>query len=120
MNEFTALGTVIAITLILSTATVAAIYAPLHRLLEAVCPVGFTAVFWTRAAVIVIYLLPLFVVLVFGLPNLQRLEYVSAGEVTRRAFAATSFALVTIVIATGLRLSSLRPPSAYDLPPPVR
>ena len=61
----------------------------MRRLLEAVCPVGFTAVFWTRAAVIIIYLLPLWVVLVFGLPNLQRLEYVSAGEVTRRAFAAS-------------------------------
>jgi hypothetical protein len=120
MNEFTALATVIAIALIMSTATVAAIHAPLRRLLEVVCPVGFTAVFWTRTAVIIIYLLPLWVVLTFGLPNLQHLEFVSAGEVTRRAFAATSFALVTIVIATGLRLSALRPPSTYDLPPPVR
>ena len=120
MNEMIALGTAIAISLTLSSATVFAIHTPLRRLLEAVCPAGFTSVFWMRAAVIVIYLLPLFVVLVFGVPNLQRVEYVTPGEVTRRAFAATSFALVLIVVAIGLRLSSLRPPSTYDYPPPVR
>jgi hypothetical protein len=120
MNEFGALLTVVTIALLLSTATVIAIHAPLRQLLEVVCPLGSTAEFWTRAAVTVLYLLPLWVVLVFGLPDLSRLEYVSAGEVMRRALAAASFALVTIVIATGLRLSSLRPPSSYDYPPPVR
>ena len=103
--------------LVLSSGTVFAIYHPLRQLLEAVCPLGFTAEFWTRAAVTVIYLLPLWVVLVFGLPNLQRLDYVTAGEIARRALAAASFALVGIVIATGLRLSSLAPPSSYDAPP---
>jgi hypothetical protein len=120
MNEFTALVTVIAIALILSTVTVVAIHAPLQRLLEAICPLGSTAVFWTRAAVILIYLMPLWVAVAFGLPQMQQLAYLSAGEVIRRAFSATSFALVVIVVATGLRLSSLRPPSNYDLPPPVR
>ena len=114
MSEVTALVIVVTITLLLSTATVAAIYLPLRRLLEALCPLGSTAEFWTRAAVTVLYLLPLWVALVFGLPDLARLEFVSIGEVMRRALAASSFALVTIVIATGLRLSSLRPPSNYD------
>lgn len=120
MNAYTALFTVIAISVLLSSGTVFAIYQPLRRLLEAVCPLGFTAEFWTRAAVTVIYLLPLWVVLVFGLPDLQRLEYLAAGEIARRALAAVSFSLVAIVIATGLRLSSLRAPTAYDYPPPVR
>ena len=71
---------------------------------------GFTAEFWTRAAVMVIYLLPLWVVLVWGMPNSQQLGLVSAGELARRALAATSFALVGIVIATGMRLSRLRAP----------
>ena len=58
-----------------------AIYQPLHKLLEAICPLGFTAEFWTRAAVTVIYLLPLWVVLVFGLPDLRaRSNYVPAGR----------------------------------------
>jgi len=113
MNATSVLITVIAISVILSSVTVFAIYQPLHRLLEAVCPLGFTAEFWTRAAVTVLYLLPLWVVLVFGLPDLDRLDYISAGEIARRALASASFALVGIVIATGLRLSSLRP-SNYD------
>ena len=120
MSELSALTTVIVISLALSSATVSAIYRPLRQLLEAVCPLGFTAEFWTRAAVTVIYLLPLWVVLVWGMPGTQQLELVSGGEIARRALAATSFALVCIVIATGLRLSSLRAPSGYSLPPPVR
>jgi hypothetical protein len=109
MNETYALTTVIVISIALSSGTVFAIYQPLHKLLEAVCPLGFTAEFWTRAAVTVIYLLPLWVVLVFGIPDLNRLDYISAGEIARRALASASFALVGIVICTGLRLSSLRP-----------
>ena len=110
MSEFTALVIVVTIALLLSTATVVTILAPLRRLLEAVCPLGSTAEFWTRAAVTVLYLMPLWVVLVFGLPDLGRVQLLSAGEITRRALAASSFALVLIVIATGLRLSSLRLP----------
>lgn len=120
MNEVTALTIVVTIALLLSTATTVAIYVPLRRLLEAICPLGFTAEFWTRAAVTVLYLMPLWVTLVFGLPDLARLDYVPAGEIMRRALAASSFALVVIVIATGLRLSSLRPQSSNDYPPPVR
>ena len=120
MNESFALITVIVISVVLSSGTVFAIYQPLRKLLEAVCPLGFTAEFWTRAAVTVIYLLPLWVVLVFGLPDLKQVDYFSGGEIARRALAAASFALVGIVVATGFRLSSLRAPSNYDYPPPVR
>jgi len=85
-----------------------------------VCPLGITAVFWTRAAVTVIYLLPLWVVLIFGLPDFTEVDLPTGGEVARRALAAASFALVAIVIATGFRLAGLRAPSSYDYPPPVR
>ena len=120
MNAFGALVIGVAISVALSAATVLAIQQPLHRLLEAVCPLPTTAAFWTRAAITVLYLLPLWVVLVFGLPGGERIEPPSASEVARRALACGSFALVSIVVATGLRLSNLRPPSTYDYPPPVR
>lgn len=116
MNESFALTTVVVISIALSSGTVFAIYQPLRRLLEAVCPLGFTAEFWTRAAVTVIYLLPLWVVLVFGLPDLKLVDSLSAGEIARRALAAASFALVGIVVATGFRLSTLSAPSNYDRP----
>jgi hypothetical protein len=114
MNEYTALACAIAISLALSTATVSVICRPLRALLAALCPLESTAVFWTRAAITLLYLMPLWVVLVFGLPDLTRIELMGPGEVARRALAAASFALVAIVIATGLRLSSVRPPVRYD------
>jgi len=113
MSEFFPLITALAITLALSSATVFAICQPLRKLLEAICPVGVTVDFWTRAAVTVIYLLPLWVVLVFGLPDLQRVDYVSPGEIARRSLAAASFALVAIVVATGFRLAGLGVPTNY-------
>ena len=51
MNEFTALVTVIAISLVPQQRHGVRDLPPLRRLLEAVCPLGFTAEFWTRAAV---------------------------------------------------------------------
>ena len=116
MSDFFPLITAMIISVALSSGTVFAIYQPLHRLLEAICPLGYTAAFWTRAAVTVIYLLPLWVVLVFGLPDFGRVDYVSGGEIARRALAAASFALVGIVVATGWRLSGVRAPSNYDAP----
>lgn len=56
----------------------------------------------------VCYLFPLWVVLVFGLPNLMYIAEYSAGEIARRGLAATSFGLVAIVIATGLRLNAVK------------
>jgi len=123
MSEFFPLITAMVISIILSSGTVIAIYQPLHKLLEAICPLGFTAEFWTRAAVTVIYLLPLWVVLVFGLPDFERVTYVSPGEIARRALAAASFALVGIVVATGFRLASLPARTNYssaDFDRPVR
>jgi len=121
MNQLPALFTAIAISVALSSATVFAIYCPLLRLLEAICPLQHTAKFWTRAAVTVLFLLPLWVVLVFGVPDFQPLEAYPASDIARRALAASSFALVAIVIATGLRLSAVRPPHKLDYqPPPVR
>jgi len=114
MSDFFPLITALAITLTLSSATVFALHHPLHKLLEAVCPLGFTADFWTRAAVTVIYLLPLWVVLVFGMPDLERANYIVPGEIARRALAAASFALVGIVLATGFRLASLSVTSNYN------
>jgi len=116
MSDFFPILLALVISLALSTGTVFALHRPLHKMLEAICPVGITAEFWTRAAVTVIYLLPLWVVLVFGLPDMERANYVHPGEIARRSLAAASFALVGIVIAAGFRLSGLRSPSNYETP----
>jgi hypothetical protein len=105
MSDFFPLLIALIISIALSTSTVFALHRPLRKLLEAACSLGTTVDFWTRAAVTVIYLLPLWVVLVFGMPDLERANYVHPGEIARRSLASASFALVAIIVATGLRLS---------------
>jgi hypothetical protein len=117
MPDFFALLLATSISLLLSTATVFAIQAPLRALLAAICPLGFTAEFWTRAAITLLYLMPLWVVLVFGMPNLDSDHWITASEIARRALASSSFALFAIVIATGLRLAAIRPAGDFG---PVR
>jgi quinol-cytochrome oxidoreductase complex cytochrome b subunit len=109
MTPLTILVTGIAVALAASTLTVIAIREPLHRQLDALCATGASATYWTRTAVTVLYLLPLFVVLVFGLPDLTRVD-VTAAEVARRTIAAAAFALASIVSVMGLRIAGQRPP----------
>jgi len=119
MTPLEALLTAIAITLAASTMTAVAIYRPMRRQLLASCVVETTAAFWMRAAIAVIYLLPLFMVVAFGVPVLGAQEFTGA-EIVRRTIAACAFTLVTIVVALGFRLASLEPASAHDYPRPVR
>ena len=114
MIELAVVATAITISLLLSSGTVFAIHQPLRKLLEVICPTGVTAQFWARSAVAVIYLLPLWVVLVFGLPDLTRTDYFTPGEIARRALAAASFAIVAIVVGMGFKLASLRAPLTRD------
>jgi hypothetical protein len=109
MTAFTTLSIGIGVAFVASTLTVFAIHEPLRRQLEALCANGTSALYWTRTAVAVLYLLPLFVVLVFGVPDLTRLDATPA-EVARRTIAAAAFALATIVTAMGLRIAGQRPP----------
>ncbi len=112
MTPLSTLGLAIGIALIASTLAVIAIREPLRRQLDTLCANGTAATFWTRIAVTVLYLLPLFVVLVFAVPDVSRLDLTFA-EIARRAIASAAFALVAIVIGMGLRLARVRP-----APPP--
>jgi hypothetical protein len=115
MSPFTALASALGIAVAASTITTAAIHGPLRRQLAASCPVDSTASYWMRSAVTLIYLLPMFVVLVFGLPDL-RFNDLGLAEIARRALASAAFALAAIVSGMGLRLASLRPASKFDYP----
>jgi hypothetical protein len=115
MTPVSTLAIAVGIALLASTLTVFAILEPLRRQLDASCPSGTSASFWTRTAVMALYLLPLFVVLVFGLPDLSRVDMTPA-ETVRRTIAAAAFALAAIVIGLALRLASRR----QALPSPPR
>jgi hypothetical protein len=114
-----ALLTAVGIVLAASTLIVLALYRPLRQQLATHCHVDTTAAFWMRSMVALLYLLPLFAVLVFGLPKLTYEEYTTA-EVLRRALATAVSTLALFVIAIGLRLSISELPSKFDSPPHVR
>jgi hypothetical protein len=117
MSGLSVLFTAIGIVLLLSTLTIVAIHGPLRRQVAASCPEETTVDFWMRAAVTLLYLLPLFVVLGIGLPRLTQLEF-TAAEAVRRVLTTTTFTLAAIVIGIALRLSLRDRPSKFDYPPP--
>jgi ABC-type sulfate transport system permease subunit len=120
MSGMTFLLTAIGIVLAFSTVTIVAIHGPLRRQLRALCPVDTTAAFWMRSAVALIYLVPMSVVLGFGLPELTRLEF-TAAEALRRTITTTTFTLALIVTGIALRLAMVGRPSKFDdYPRPVR
>ena len=119
MTGLMALTTAVGIALVASTLTVAALHQPLRRQLATLCPVDATAAYWMRSMVALIYFLPLFAVLAFGLPKLTYDEY-TAAEVIRRVLATTVSTLALFIIGLGLRLSMVSPPGKFDYPPPVR
>ena len=115
MSPFVALSMALGIALTASTLTVLAIHAPLRRQLAVLCPVDTTATYWMRSATTLLYLLPLFVVLAFGLPDLRLID-LGVAEIARRAIAAAAFALAAIVTGIGFRLATLRPAGKLDYP----
>ena len=115
MTPFSTLVTAVGIALLASSLTVFAILGPLRQQLDASCPSGTTASYWTRTAVMALYLLPLFVVLVFGVPDLSDAHFTPA-EIARRTIAAAAFSLAVIVIGMALRLAGKQ----TALPPPPR
>lgn len=116
MTPLMTLLAAVGIVLVASTLTVFAIYHPLRRQLATLCPVDATAEFWMRSVVALIYLLPIFVVLTFGLPRLTA-DAFTVAEVVRRTVAATAFTLAAVVSGIALRLASLRPGHRLDYPP---
>jgi hypothetical protein len=116
MSGLATLLTAVTIVLVTSTGTALAIHGPLRRQLAALCPVDTTAAFWTRSTVALLYLLPLFLVMWIGLPRLTHEEFTTA-EVVRRTLATSAATLTLIVVAIGLRLSFVSPPTKFDYPP---
>ena len=109
MTPFSTLVTASGVALVASSLTVVTIREPLRRQLELMCTTRASVTYWTRTAVTVLYLLPLFVVLVFGLQDLTRADLTPA-EVARRTIAAAAFSLTAIVSGMALRLANQRPP----------
>jgi hypothetical protein len=81
---------------------------PTRSVLRSFCPADDTVAFWTRFIVLMFFLGPLIVTLIFGVPNSAFSSNLSAADLVTRVTSATLLGLFLTLGGMGLRLGTLR------------
>lgn len=110
MSALQAMAIAIAVSVCVSTVLVAGLMAPLRAVLRRVCPGPEGENFWARFTVLMLYLSPLLVALVFGVPYSNVLETLDGGQLAQRVLSSTLFGAFAALAVIGLRMASLRTP----------
>jgi hypothetical protein len=76
--------------------------------LRRACPGPEGETVWMRFTVLMLYLCPLLIALVFGLPYTDALVKFDAGQIAQKVLSAALFGVVAALAGIGLRLSTLR------------
>jgi hypothetical protein len=108
MSSLQAISIAVAISLTVSTILVIAVMHPLRALLRRACPGPEGENFWTRFTVLMLYLSPLLVALVFGLPYPNALAAFDAGQIAQKVLSAALFGAFAALGGIGLRMSTLQ------------
>src|SRR5207248_1574983 len=104
------------LTLVLSVV----ILPPTRALLRRLCPLEDTVAFWTRFTVLMLFLGPLLVTLIFGVPYSELSSKLTATDLIVRVISATLVGSFLTLGGIGLRIGTLRQPVGGSLPPPKR
>jgi hypothetical protein len=110
MSALQAMAIAIAVSVCVSTVLVAGLMAPLRAVLRRVCPGPEGENFWARFTVLMLYLSPLLIALVFGVPYSQVLAQLDAGQLAQRVLSSSLFGAFAALTGIGLRMSTLRTP----------
>lgn len=110
MSALEAMAIAIAISACISTLIVAGLMKPLRAVLRRACPAPESENFWARFTVLMLYLSPLLIALVFGVPYANALAMLDAGELAQRVLSAALFGAFAALGGIGLRLATLRTP----------
>jgi hypothetical protein len=110
MGALQAMAIAIAVSVCVSTILVAGLMTPLRAVLRRVCPGPEGENFWTRFTVLMLYLSPLLIALVFGVPYGSVLETLDSGELAQRVLSSTLFGAFAALAGIGLRMGTLRMP----------
>lgn len=102
----------VAISLALSAVVLFAILPPTRALLRRLCPSEDTVTFWTRFIVLMLILGPLLVTLIFGVPYSEISQKLSAPDLVVRVASAALVGSFLTLAGIGLRIGTLRQPSA--------
>lgn len=111
MSALQAMAIAIAISACVSTILVTGLMAPLRALLRRVCPGPEGESFWARFTVLMLYLSPLLIALVFGVPYTNELALLDAGQLAQRVLSSALFGAFAALGGIGLRMATLRTPT---------
>ena len=110
MNALQAMAIAVVISACVSTVLVAGLMPPLRAVLRRVCPGPEGENFWARFTVLMLYLSPLLIALVFGVPYSEALAQLDAGQLAQRVLSSALFGAFAALGGIGLRMSTLRMP----------
>jgi hypothetical protein len=110
MSALQAMAIAIAVSVCVSTILVAGLMTPLRAVLRRACPGPEGEHFWARFTVLMLYLSPLLIALVFGVPYGDLLIELDAGQLAQRVLSSALFGAFAALGAIGLRMATLRMP----------
>jgi hypothetical protein len=99
MSSLQAMAIAIAVSVSISSILVVGLIQPLRSLLQRVCPGPEGENFWARFTVLMLYLSPLLIALVFDI-----------GQVVQKVLPAALFGAFAALGGIGLRMATLRTP----------
>lgn len=117
MTTLQALAIAAGVSVALSVALCVVIYRPLQALLDRVCPGAEAVRFWARFSLTMLFLAPLLVSTVFGLPPAELMQRQDPGSLLKGIIATGLFGSFLTMLGMGLWVSALirrapRAPSA--------
>jgi hypothetical protein len=107
----------VVVSLVLSTILSVVILPPTRSVLRRLCSADDTVAFWTRFTVLMLFLGPLIVTLVFGVPYSVYSSKLSATDLVIRVITAALVGSFLTLGGIGIRVGTLSP---TVVPPPTR
>ena len=89
---------------------------PVRSVLRRSCPTDDGVSFWTRFTILMLFLGPLIVTLVFGVPTSRVAERLTLDDQILRVATASLVGVFLALAAIGIRMGTLRQPSAPPAP----
>lgn len=102
---------------VVSAAAGAVLLGPTKGILESICPTGQGVLFWTRFTVLMIFLGPLLVTLVFGVPSSAQARGLQSADLIIRALTSALVGGFLTVGSIGIRIATMRPQGSPLAPP---
>ncbi len=120
MSLITVLLLALGVSFTLSAVLVFLILPPMRQVLSRACDTGEGVSFWTRFSVVMLFLGPMIVTLIFGVPNNALLQKLTDGDVIVGVVTSSLSGAFLTLGGIGLRLGTLRSTSGERVWEPTR